>query len=377
MPNQINVAPKVAILGAGLIGRMLAVALTQTKQINDYQITLFDQDDEQGHASAAHLAAAMLAPLAESVDATRQVMEMGERSLSLWPAFLETLAAPVFFQQQGSLILSFEQDQSFLLDFQRRLKRQDLMNVSVVKSHKITQLEPGFVEQSKHFRYGLYLPNEGQLDNRELLKSLATTLKQRDIAWFTNTKVEPIGNQVTYNNQTQHFDWIIDCRGLGAQDAMPSSHPLRGVRGEVIRVYAPDVHLTRPVRLMHPRYPIYIAPKQNHHFVIGATQLESEDQRRPTVRSALELLTSCFSLHKGFAEAEILEIKSGLRPALPNNEPKILVKDQHIKINGLFRHGYLLAPTIVEHCLAIIQSKKPGLTSSKPPIFKDLVEHIQ
>lgn len=368
----------IAILGAGLMGRMMAVALTQPHHPT-CQVTLFDQDNEQGQASAAYLAAAMLAPLAESVDATRKVMEMGERSLSLWPEFLQTLAAPVFFQQQGSVILSFEQDQPFLLDFQRRLKRQDLMNVKTIKSDKIARLEPGLMEQTKQFRYGLYLPNEGQLDNRELLKSLAITIKQRDIAWLTNTeaKVESNGNQVSFNNQKQTFDWVIDCRGLGAQSSMPNSHSLRGVRGEVARVYAPDVNLTRPVRLMHPRYPIYIAPKQHHHFVIGATQIESEDQRQPTVRSSLELLSSCFSLHKGFAEAEILEIKSGLRPALHDNEPKILVKDQHIKINGLFRHGYLLAPAMVEQCLAVIQSNQPGLSSSKLPVFEHLVETIQ
>ncbi|MEA3405561.1 MAG: FAD-dependent oxidoreductase [Pseudomonadota bacterium] len=366
----------IAILGAGLMGRMMAVALTQLNQPS-CQVTLFDQDDEQGQSSAAYLAAAMLAPLAESVDATRKVMEMGERSLSLWPKFLQTLATPVFFQQQGTVVLSFEQDQPFLLDFQRRLKRQDFMSVKAIKSEKIAQLEPGLVEQTKQFRYGLYLPSEGQLDNRELLKSLAITIKQRDITWFTKAKVQTNGNQVSFNNQKQTFDWVIDCRGLGAQDSMPSSHQLRGVRGEVARVYAPDVNLTRPVRLMHPRYPIYIAPKKNHHFVIGATQIESEDQRQPTVRSSLELLSSCFSLHKGFAEAEILEIKSGLRPALNDNEPKILVKDQHIKINGLFRHGYLLAPAMVEQCVAVIQSKQPGLSSHKPPVFENLVESIQ
>ena len=93
-----NHAPRVAILGAGLMGRMLAVALTQKEQAtaiyrtnNSYQVTLFDKDDEQGHASAAYLAAAMLAPLAESAEASHNIMQLGERSLELWPRFLQTL----------------------------------------------------------------------------------------------------------------------------------------------------------------------------------------------------------------------------------------------------------------------------------------------
>jgi len=343
---------RVAVLGAGLMGRMLAVALTQPASAQRYDITLFDQDNEHGHDSAAYLAAAMLAPLAESAESSQNIMRMGEHSLNLWPAFLETLEAPVFFQQQGSLILSHEQDYAYLLDFQRRLKRQAHSSVKTLNAAAIEQLEPSLGKQSKYLNKGLFLPNEGQLDNRELLSSLALTIQKRKITWLQNTAAEHHGNTVTFNNQSTAFDWVIDCRGLGAKTVNSN---LRGVRGEVIRVHAPEVDISRPVRLMHPRYPIYIAPKRNHQFVIGATQIESEDRRPPTIRSALELLSSCYSLHKGFAEAEILEIKAGLRPALPDNEPKITVHGQTLQINGLFRHGYLLAPALVEQCLSVIQ----------------------
>jgi len=353
---------RVAILGAGLMGRMLAVALTQPASEQRYDITLFDQDSAHGHDSAAYLAAAMLAPLAESAEASQNIMRMGEHSLNLWPAFLETLDAPVFFQQQGSLILSHEQDYACLLDFQRRLKRQAHSSVKTLNAAAIEQLEPSLGKQSKSLNKGLFLPNEGQLDNRELLSSLAQTIQKRKIAWLQNTAAEHRGNTVTFNHQSVAFDWVIDCRGLGAKTVNSN---LRGVRGEVIRVHAPEVDISRPVRLMHPRYPIYIAPKRNHHFVIGATQIESEDRRKPTVRSALELLSSCYSLHKGFAEAEILEMKAGLRPALADNEPQITVSGQTIQVNGLFRHGYLLAPTLVENCLAIIQQAQTALPSKQ------------
>lgn len=388
---------RIAILGAGLMGRMLAVSLTQKNLSEQYAVTLFDQDSQHGHDSAAYLAAAMLAPLAESTEASKNIMHMGEHSLNLWPIFLNTLEAPVFFQQQGSVILSHNQDHAYLLDFQRRLKRHDSLNVKPLNKSALEKLEPGLAGQSKLFMNALYLPNEGQLDNRELLSSLALTLKKRKIAWFHNTSVESHGNQVTFSRQSKHFDWVIDCRGLGANTVNPN---LRGVRGEVIRVHAPQVDISRPVRLMHPRYPIYIAPKANHHFVIGATQTESEDRRQPTIRSVLELLSSCYSLHKGFAEAEVLEIQAGLRPALPDNEPKITVNGQAIQVNGLFRHGYLLAPTLVEQCLSVIQQaqatlkfkqsfknseglpniKRCSLQKIQPtvqiPYFKDLVETI-
>ncbi|MDG6774744.1 glycine oxidase ThiO [Thiomicrorhabdus sp. ZW0627] len=369
MPNT----PNIAIVGAGLIGRVVAVSLSES-----HKVTLFDRDDRQGSLSAAHLAAAMLAPLAESADSSLSVMQMGQRSLELWPGVLEKLQKPVFFQQNGSLILAYEQDYGNLVDFGHRIKGEMGKDYSSLTPLQLEELEPELAQQPHTFQHILWLPEEGQLDNRELLESLASTLEQRNVVWHQNTEVSIENRQVVYDGERRSFDWVIDCRGLGAKDQILQTgtehgkHKLRGVRGEVVRLYAPEVNLNRPVRLMHPRYPIYIAPKADHRFVVGATQIETEDQRQPTVRSALELLSACFSVHKGFAEAEILEIKSGLRPAFEDNEPKIRVDGNLIQVNGLFRHGYLLAPAVAEQCIALIDTALP-----KPPVFEHLIEFTE
>ncbi|VAW45476.1 Glycine oxidase ThiO [hydrothermal vent metagenome] len=344
--------PKVAILGAGLVGRLLALSLKDSVNVE-----LFDQDDGSGEHSAAYLAAAMLAPLSESADATKEVMQLGEWALTRWPSLLKKLDTTVFFQQTGSLVVAFEQDMGNLDQFKQRLKGDDFQAVSEAQ---IQDLEP---ELNPRLTRGVYLPHEGQLDNRALLASLRQTLDNSEqVIWHHNACITRSGQFVLNNGQSldlSDFDWVIDCRGFGQKSeqnqhnkAKSSTIPnLRGVRGEVLRLQAPDVQLNRPVRLMHPRYPIYITPKENGIFVVGATQIETEDDRQPTVRSALELLSACFSVHSGFAEAEILEIASGIRPAYLDNEPKIVIQDKVININGLFRHGFLLAPAMVDACL--------------------------
>ena len=330
--------PKIAILGAGLQGRLLAFLLRK-----DVQIELFDQDDGSADQSAAYLAAAMLAPLAESAESSQGIMQLGEIALQKWPQILSQLPQEVFFQQEGSLLVAFEQDMASLRNFEHNLKGDDYQKVSAQQIH---DLEPDI---NQRFSHGLFLPNEGQLDNRQLLRVLGKALQAcESVQWQTNATAELNGEHLTINGkQRDGFDWIVDARGLGAKQ---SQTDLRGVRGEVVRLYAPQVDLNRPVRLMHPRYPIYIAPKQNHYFVVGATQLETEDQRNPTVRSALELLSACFSVHSGFAEAEILQIQSGLRPAYLDNNPQMRVVGKVVSLNGLFRHGYLLAPVMVDLC---------------------------
>ena len=381
--SQTQTKPKIAILGAGLMGRMLAVSLK-----DDYDIELFDQDSGDGQQSAAYLAAAMLAPLAESADATKPIMTLGQLALQRWPFFLKKLSEPVFFQKEGSLVLAFEQDLGNLRQFKSRLKGDEF---EVVDSDRIAELEP---EINERFKEGVFLPTEGQLDNRELLEALGKEIESSDVVWYHNAFIshtEEDGFLVNGEPLTDfmgEFEWIFDCRGFGAKsdtdlispdglsDEALSQRSLRGVRGEVIRVKAEDVKLNRPVRLMHPRYPIYITPKEKGVFVIGATQLESEDTREPTVRSALELLSACFSVHSGFAEAEILAILSGIRPAYLDNEPKIYIKDRVISVNGLFRHGYLLAPVMVEQCINILKGEHAASVISKimPEMVQDLRE---
>lgn len=145
--------------------------------------------------------------------------------------------------------------------------------------------------------------------------------------------------------------WIIDCRGLGGKPAWPA---LRGIRGEVARVHAPGIGLTRPVRLLHPRYPLYIAPKQNDVYVIGATEVEGEDMSPVSVRSALELLSAAFAVHPGFGEARILELNSQCRPTLPDHRPAIVWDGaQTLRVNGLYRHGFMIAPEVADAACAL------------------------
>ena len=114
-------------------------------------------------------------------------------------------------------------------------------------------------------------------------------------------------------------------------------------------MHAPGIELTRPVRLLHPRYPLYIAPKQDDLYVIGATEVEGEDMSPVTVRSALELLSAAFAVHPGFGEARILELNAQCRPTLPDHRPAIVWDGARtLRVNGLYRHGFMIAPEVAD-----------------------------
>jgi glycine oxidase len=197
----------------------------------------------------------------------------------------------------------------------------------------------------------LFLPQEGQLDNRALLASLLASLQDHPaVRLHWQSPREPEDFKPGTPGQP---DWVIDCRGLGAK---PQWRALRGVRGEVIRVHAPEVRLTRPTRLVHPRYPLYIAPKPEDVYVIGATEIESEDMSPASVRSTLELLSAAYAVHSGFAEARILEVATQCRPTLPDNLPDIRQPHARVlQVNGLYRHGFMIAPAVLDIVLELLR----------------------
>ena len=344
------------IVGAGLMGRLLAVELAQAGA----QVDLYEQGGPDAALSAARVAAAMLAPLAESAITEDIVVNMGVHSLSRWPEIIAKLASPVFFQQNGSLILWHRQDANDAERFIKHLQKNQRNNPALTKpemldSARLQEIEPSVADR---FSQGLYLPNEGQLDNRQLLHALATELSTLPVNLHWHQSPDPQALE-----QSGQYDWVIDCRGLGAKADWPESmgNTLRGVRGEVIRLYAPEVNLLRPTRLIHPRYPIYIAPKENHVYVVGATEIESDDYSEMSVRSAMELLSAVYTVHSGFAEARILEMATQCRPTLKNNLPEVRIESstglsKRLSINGLYRHGFMIAPAILDSVIELLES---------------------
>jgi glycine oxidase len=335
-------AANFAVLGGGLMGRLIALELARS----GHGVRLYERGGPDGSASAAYVAAAMLAPLAESVVSEPIVVRLGLASLRRWPELLAELPEPVFFQQNGTLILWHAQDRDQAAQFRARLRLLDTVPGAAGRIHEmrgaeLTELEPALEQR---FPRGLYLEGEGQLDNRAVLTALVPALESAGVELHWQTEMAP---------EAVSADWVVDCRGLGAR---PDWQALRGVRGEVVRVQAPDVELRRPVRLLHPRYPIYIAPKPEGVYVIGATQIETEDMSPASVRSALELLSALYSVHPAFGEARILEMATQCRPALPDNLPEIRWNGARlIQVNGLYRHGWMIAPALLDGAMALVR----------------------
>lgn len=348
----------IGIAGAGLMGKLLAWQLHQL----GHQVTLFDADIS-GHSSAGFAAAGMLTPFAESTVADDLVLTLGLDSLTLWPQLLKTLSADILFSQTGSIITCHRHDHSELAQFIQRLSSKiDHQFIQPLDNTALSHLEPEL-----DFDEGYHLKLEGFLDARSLLQKLHHYIETSSIKLAHQRVQHVLPKTIIIDNIPDYFDCVFDCRGYGGHQHFPD---LRAVRGEIIRVYAPDVNMRHMIRLMHPRHPLYIVPMRHHRYIIGATEIESEDDSPISVRSCLELLSAAYSLHKGFAEARIIETQSARRPTLFNNSPRILYEDGFIAVNGLYRHGFLIAPALAQECITlfntgVIDQRYAGLIMEK------------
>ena len=357
---------RIGIAGAGVLGRLLAWRLSRA----GHAVTVFDPaagpaapgTGQLGAAvphAAGFTAAGMLSPVAELDNAGPEIARLGWRSLALWREVAEALRAEgcpdPLFAQNGSLMVAHGADLGAARRVLARLETApwlaaELPTPQPLDRAALAALEPAVVP-------GLHawlLPEEAQVMPREMLTALA--VHSPLVQWCWGERVERVEAGVLYlaGEGPVHFDLAVDVRGVGTARsalALDGDMSIRGVRGEVIWLHAPGVALQRPVRLLHPRHRVYIVPRPGNLFVIGASEIESEDRSPVSLRSAVELMAAAHSAIPELAEARIVHMEANLRPALPDNEPHTHREPGLLRINGLFRHGWLLAPALVEDAL--------------------------
>ena len=308
------------VIGAGIAGTWQALLFAQAGR----KVALYERDEPAMTQGTGHWAGGMLAPLCESEAAEPVITRLGLRSLDLWR---EALPETPF---NGSLVVAHGRDRS---DFERFARLAS--GHQRVGAQEIAALEPALAGR---FADALFFPAEGHVEPRRVLPALHEKLRAAGV---------PI--EFTSSAQPRDLDGlVIDCRGLAARDTCPT---LRGVKGEIIVIETDEIQLSRPVRLIHPRWSLYIVPRAGNRFLIGATSIETESAG-VSVRSALELLTAAYAVHPAFGEARIVEMGTGLRPAFPDNLPRVTVDNTGVSVNGLYRHGFLIAPAVAEITVA-------------------------
>lgn len=308
---------RVLVKGAGVAGLTAAYALA----MRGAEVVV--RDTSTVGSGASWYAGGMLAPFCEAETAGRIVVSLGAGSAAWWAA-----ALPGHVRFHGTLVVAPPRDTAELRRFAHRTTGH-----AQLSAEGVANLEP---DLAGRFHAALHFEEEAHLDPRHALLALKAKLSDLGVGFLFGGSAMPHAGS---------FDRIVDCTGMGAAHLLPS---LRGVRGEMLYLETTEIGLRRPVRLLHPRFPVYVVPQADNRFMVGATMIECGADGPVTARSLMELLNAAYAVHPAFGEARVVETASGIRPAYPDNLPRVTADGKTVFVNGLYRHGFLLGPTLAE-----------------------------
>lgn len=347
---------RIGVAGAGLLGRLCAWHLSRL----GHAVSVFDPAPgpaprHDGQGAAGFTAAGMLSPLAELDAAEPDVAGRGWHSIPRWAAIAAELVAGTAGEppmaRRGSLMVAHGPDLGAARRVLARLDQPMPGQPAWAHPRSLSPAELATLEPDLHGSGGplhaWLLPGEGHLDTVTMLQGLHDTAPSVRWHWGQHVAATQPGALQLADGSHHRFDLVVDVRGTGAR---PDA-PVRGVRGEVVWLHAPGLQLQRPVRLLHPRHRVYIVPRSGQRVLVGASELETEDRSPMSLRTAVELMAAAHSVIPALAEARILRLDTNLRPALPDNRPQVVVNDGLVRLNGLYRHGWLLAPSVVDEAL--------------------------
>ncbi|AVO39816.1 FAD-dependent oxidoreductase [Pukyongiella litopenaei] len=304
-----------SVLGAGVAGLCAATALAE----RGCRVEVIDPDPAP--TGASWYAGGMLAPFCEGEAAPDGIVTRGQAARDWWAARVPGVL------QQGTLVVAPPRDRVELDRFACATRGHD-------------RVVPGEIEPDLggRFAVGLHFAQEAHLDPRAACSALIARLRGMGVELHFGAQRRPRGQ-------------IVDCRGWAARADLPG---LRAVRGEMLMIETREVALSRPVRLLHPRFPCYVVPRGDGRFMVGATMIESEDDGPITARTVMELLSAAYTVHPAFGEARLIETGAGLRPAFADNVPAVVARGDRIHVNGLYRHGFLMGPALAEELAAMV-----------------------
>jgi len=307
---------RIRVLGAGIIGLFCADELLR----RGHDVTVVDPQPASG---ASYAAAGMLAPSAEVWHGEEALLDLGLRSLALWPDAAARLGVPL--QTSGTLLVAADRGDLQQVERQCALLAAHGREVTVLDRAAVRRQEPSL---GPAVVGGASLADDPSVDPRAVLAALLARV--------------PVVAQEPPNDLAPYDLTVV---ATGARLPEPFTALVRGVRGEIVRARG-GAGPSRTVRGWVHGEPVYVVPRASGELVIGATSEEHDGEPAPTVGGVLRLLRAARELLPGLEQAEITEVTARDRPGTADNLPLVGPSgvDGVLLAAGHFRHGVLLAP---------------------------------
>src|SRR5215218_6249887 len=311
---------------------------------------------DAGEPGAWHVAAGMLAPVAEAEFGERELLELGLRSADAYAGFCaelhEATGRDPGLRRSGTLVVARDADEAEALERLIAFRAALGLEVRRLRPSQARRAEPALAPT---VRLALELTGDHSIDPRRLVAALRETVEVRDARVACVLAGDRVTGVELEDGSVVAAGAVVLAAGVhAARIGMPEHArvPVRPVKGQVLRLRDP--------RGEHPDPPLvertirgeqaYLVPRGDGRYVLGATMEERGWDTAPTAGGVYELIRDMSEVVPGVLELEIDELGAGLRPATPDNLPAIGrgALEGLIWAAGHHRNGILLTPVTAE-----------------------------
>jgi glycine oxidase len=364
------VRPDAVVVGGGVIGLSSAWRLAQ----GGASVTVVDAEEA---GAASDVAAGMLAPVTEARLGEEPLLALNRASWARWPAFAAEVAGAagrsIGYRADGTLVVALDADDRAALDELADRHRVMGLEVTPLRGREARGLEPGL---APGVRGGLLAAGERSVDPPALVAALRSAARAAGAAVVDGTvarvTVDAGGRAagvVLATGDALAAGTVVLAAGCrsGSIDGVPdaSRPPVRPVKGQILtlRQDPADPLVSRTLRGLVRGSSIYLVPRDDGRVVVGATVEERGWDRRATAGGAYELLRDALALVPGLDDAELVAVRTGLRPGSPDDLPMVgpSAMEGLVVATGHHRNGILLTPITADAvAAAVLGGPGPG-----------------
>jgi glycine oxidase len=339
------------VVGGGVIGLSCAWRASQ----RGARVAVVERSSRPP-AGATRVAAGMLAPVGELAFGEPELLKLTMAAAEIYPDFVAELEAAsglsTGYRRDGALHVAFDRDEAAELRRVHELQRSLGLDAEWLPPRRCREVEPALTPS---FNGGVHAPGEGSVDPRALVAALLAALQIEGVEMLTGSDVEAalyegerIAGVRTGSGAELRSAAVVLAAGAwsGQAEWLPEAArpPVRPVKGQILELRARDGVVPSHGIVASER--VYLVPRPDGHLIVGATVEEQGFDTTVTAGGVHELLREAYRLLPEVAEMELVEATAGLRPATPDNLPRVGPSgiDGLLWATGHYRNGILLAP---------------------------------
>jgi glycine oxidase ThiO len=305
---------------------------------------------------ATRASAGILAPYIEG-HGSQVLRQLGKRSLDLYDAFVQRLAADsgedIPYQRNGTFELAFSMQDVERLGALSAALEQDGIEAKWIPPEAFSDLEP---RASTTSLGALFIPTHGFVGVSALTMAAMRAAEKLRIRFRTATgaiRIFPLPNG-RVGIQTEHATWEADRVVLAAGSWSTNiivegadKVPVKPIRGQLIQMQTEPGSIRRVI--WGPDG--YLVPWPDGSVLVGSTVEDVGFDEAHTDEAVARLRDAAVGLVPSLAAAAISGIRTGLRPKGPDDVPLLgrsKVVPGLIYATAHYRNGVLFTPLTVQ-----------------------------